>query len=376
MHNGPHVNSDDVELSTSALTALIEALPDSVVVTTVAGRIVAVNNQLCTISGFARDELVGRDIEMLIPTRFRAEHVAQRAAYIAEGGQMRTMSARPDIVLVRADGRELPVDVALSTTGSGAERVVVASVRDATMRREHDLAREREYRFLAAMNELTVSWVTDADGDGAFRTIAARARSLVEADLAYVVVPADNGQMRLQVVDGAGGGKLEGALIPRSGSVAGALMRDPQPLLLARADDDPRMHRPDGWPEHMGPVLFVPLHARDETLGALTIAKHQDRDMFRPSDVTLMRAFAAHATIAILDARAQQQLRRFEVLEDRDRVAVAMHDNVINRISSASLTLHTVLGSDLPSSVTDRLSEAVDELDAAIAAVRDAVFPR
>ena len=62
--------------------------------------------------------------------------------------------------------------------------------------------------------------------------------------------------------------------------------------------------------------------------------------MFRARDIPLMRAFAAHAAIAILDSRAQVSAQRLAILEERDRAADAIHDNVVKRIMSAGLTLH------------------------------------
>jgi hypothetical protein len=106
-----------------------------------------------------------------VPARSRAEHVAERASYVTDGGKMRPMSARLDIVLAGADKREIPVDVALSTTGDGPNRVVVASVRDATARREAGLSREREYRFLAAMGDITSSFFSGGEIDETLRSV-------------------------------------------------------------------------------------------------------------------------------------------------------------------------------------------------------------
>lgn len=153
-------------------------------------------------------------------------------------------------------------------------------------------------------------------------------------------------------------------------------MREQEPALLADASTDPRFHRPAAWPDGMGPALFVPLHARDETLGSLIVAKRRGRPMFRVNDVLLMSTFAAQAALALADARAQDALRGLRVLEDRDRVAAAMRDTVVSRVSGASLTLHTVLQGDLPEVLQDRVWQAIEELDAAVAAIRAAVFPR
>jgi PAS domain S-box-containing protein len=368
--------SQDVEAPFAWFGTLIEALPDGVAVTTLDGRILAVNEQLCSLSGYAREDLEGAPIEMLVPARFRAEHVAQRSAYVNDGGRMRPMSARLDITLVRVDKREVPVDVSLSTTGEGSERVVVAAVRDASARRESELARDREYRFLSAMSSITSALFSSGDVDRTLRAITSQARQLLEADLAALVMPDDNGGLRVALADGHGREQLEGTEVPHDASLAGLVMREREPMLLSDAYADKRFFRHDDWPDDIGPTLIVPLHARDEVLGTLTIANRRGGSMFRSADVTLMRSFAAQSAIAVLDGRNQVRLRLVEVLEDRERVAGRMRESVIKQVSSAALTLHALLEMDLPERARTRLFEVVDELDNAISAVRDALFPR
>ena len=137
------------------------------------------------------------------------------------------------------------------------------------------------------------------------------------------------------------------------------------------------MFRPPSWPGDAGPALFVPMHAGNEILGSLTVAHRHDRDSFTVADIARVRAFAAHASVALEDTRRQAAIQRSHVLEeDRERVADVMRDTVIGRVSSASLRLHGLLRDDLPAEASERIWETIDELDAAIKAIRDAVFPR
>ncbi|HYL51325.1 MAG TPA: PAS domain S-box protein [Acidimicrobiia bacterium] len=357
---------------------LIDTLPDGVVVTTPSGQIVAVNRQFCALSGHARADLVDAPIESLIPSRVRAQHVALRSAYIADGGPTRAMSDRLDIVLLRADGFELPVDVSLSTFGTGSEQLVVAAVRDASVRRRAELEIEQERAFSTAMHTISAALLRGGTIEETLRTISSHARSLLDADLAALAVPADDDPETLvfRVCEGHGADALEGSTVRADASLSGAVMREQEPALLTDASTDPRFHRPAAWPDGMGPALFVPLHARDDTLGSLIVAKRRGRPMFRVNDVLLMSTFAAQAALALTDARAQDALRGLRVLEDRDRVAAAMRDTVVSRVSGASLTLHTVLQGDLAEALQDRVWQAIEELDAAVAAIRAAVFPR
>ena len=288
------------------------------------------------------------------------------------------MSDRLDIVLLRADGVEVPVDVSLSTFGTGREQFVVAAVRDASVRRRAELEVEQERAFSRAMQTVSAALLGGGTIDDTLRTISSHARSLLDADLAALVVPTDDVTVLVfRVCSGHGAESLEGATVPDDASLSGAVMRERESALLTDAATDPRLHRPDEWPADIGPALFVPLHAREDTLGSLIVARRQGRPMFRVNDVLLMKTFAAQAALALADARSQDALRALQVLEDRDRVAAAMRDTVVSRVSGTSLTLHTLLQGGLagvaPGSACGRRSK---KLDSAVSAIRSAVFPR
>jgi PAS domain S-box-containing protein len=369
----------DENLSAEAtlFAEMIDTLPDGVVVATPTGRIVAVNKQLCALSGHARSELVGAPIEVLIPARFRAQHVALRSAYITAGGPTRSMSGRLDIVLLRTDGVEVPVDVSLSTFGTGGEQLAVAAVRDASVRRRAELEVEQERAFSDAIHSISSSLLAGGEIDDTLRTISGHARTLLDADLAALALPTDDvAVLVFRVCNGHGAEALEGSTVPDDASLSGTVMREREPALLHDAATDPRLNRPPSWPDDIGPALFVPLHSGDDALGSLVVARRHGRPMFRVNDVLLMKTFAVQAALALADARGQDALRALRVLEDRDRVAAAMSDTVVNRVSSASLTLHTMLQGDLPESLRERVWNAIEELDGAVSAIRAAVFPR
>jgi PAS domain S-box-containing protein len=356
---------------------LLETLPDGVVVLTPDGRIVAVNTQACGLSGYLPEQLVDARIEMLVPANLRAEHVALRSAYIAEGGSLRPMSQRLDIVLLRADHTEVPVDIALSTIKLDDEQFVIATVRDASIRRQAEIAVEHERSLLTAMNQISIALLEGHELNDTFRAITHHARRLVNSDYAMLTVPSDDrDSLVMRVVDGEGVAALEGSVVPLDSSIAGSVIRDREPQLLADASIDPRMFRPPGWPEDAGPALFVPMYAGPEILGSLTVVKRRDRDLFTVADITRVKTFAAHASVALENARRQEAINRLLVLdEDRQRVASAVHDTVIGRVSSVSLRLHGLLRDDLSPEASARIWESIDELDAAIKAIRDAVFP-
>ncbi len=325
------------------LSPILGALPDAVLVATAGGRIVATNANLCDLTGYSADELRGAPIEMLVPSSRRARHVALRSHYIEEGGGLHAMSDRPDIVVRRADGVEVPVDVALCTVTDSAEGLVVATLRDASRRRNAELAAERERRFLSALNDISAALFADGDLDDTLRLITHEARHALDADLAILVLPNahDDSTLHVHVADGLAQRELVGSPLPEHESMAGFTMRSRQPVLIEDGSEDPRLFRPVGWPPGMGATLIAPLHARGDVVGSITVARLRDRPMFRASEVSFMTNFAEKATLVIALANAQQLAEREHELTIAARVSedrLTLQGELIERLEEVDKT--------------------------------------
>ena len=140
-----------IDLSAFTLTdpfgALMEALPDGVLIADSDGTIAFVNGRLEDLSGYRRSELLGRPVEMLVPERVQPVHERNRARYHDDAG-LRPMGTGLDIRLRRRDGVEVPVDIQLSPVELGGSTVTVAAVRDiAPRKRAEEAIRESEERL-------------------------------------------------------------------------------------------------------------------------------------------------------------------------------------------------------------------------------------
>ena len=113
---------------------VFEAAPSSMLVVSEGGTITLVNTQTERLFGWPRHELVGRPVEVLIPRRSRAEHVARRTAYFASP-EIRAMGPGRDLFGLRRDGSELPVEVTLTPLALPDGPAVLASVIDITERK-------------------------------------------------------------------------------------------------------------------------------------------------------------------------------------------------------------------------------------------------
>lgn len=114
---------------------LLDSAPDAILITDRKGGINYVNTRAEALFGYSRENLLGRPVEVLIPDRHHARHVAYRAAF-AEAPRLRAMGTGLMLHGRRADGSEIPVDVMLSPAGEDPDSLIMAIVRDITDRQQ------------------------------------------------------------------------------------------------------------------------------------------------------------------------------------------------------------------------------------------------
>jgi two-component system, NarL family, sensor histidine kinase DevS len=130
--------------------ALVEAAPDGIVCADEDGTILVANRQTEWLFGYSRDELLGRSVEELLPSRLRGAHRVHRTAYRVDP-RTRPMGAGMQLVGRRSDGTEFPVEISLSPLEAGDDLLVIAVVRDIAERVAADVRlrdAEREVQIL------------------------------------------------------------------------------------------------------------------------------------------------------------------------------------------------------------------------------------
>src|SRR5260221_153556 len=100
-----------------------------------AGRIEMVNTQAERVFGYARTELLGQPVEMLVPERFRGHHPGLRGAFFADP-RSRPMGAGRDLYGLRKDGSEFPVEIGLNPIETDEGPMVLSAIVDISGRKQ------------------------------------------------------------------------------------------------------------------------------------------------------------------------------------------------------------------------------------------------
>jgi PAS domain S-box-containing protein len=147
------IEQDSPQAQRERLEPIIEAVPNSVVVVDSHGMIVAVNAHTEQWFGYARDELQGQAIELLVPERYRPQHLADRNGFMAAASH-RAMGMGRELFACRKDGSEFPVEIGLSPMASTNNLLVLASIVDLTERKKS----EKRFRLVveAAPNAMVM----------------------------------------------------------------------------------------------------------------------------------------------------------------------------------------------------------------------------
>jgi protein-histidine pros-kinase len=133
----------EAKLVQSRFGALLETTPDALFIVNAIGRIVLANSQAERIFGYARGDLIGRPIELLLPERFRESHSSHRSTFFAQP-RSRSMGRGLELFGLRSNGEEFPVEISLSPLETEEGIMVMSAVRDIAERKKA----EQKFRAL------------------------------------------------------------------------------------------------------------------------------------------------------------------------------------------------------------------------------------
>jgi signal transduction histidine kinase len=171
------------------------------------------------------------------------------------------------------------------------------------------------------------------------QVIVRAAAQLLDARYAALGVPDDQGSFAEFVVEGVTDQQWDAiGPLPRQHGMLAVMLHEDRVQRLADIRRAPAF---EGWPAAhpvLKDFLGVPIRDGEETLGIIFLANKRTPGGFGDGDEELLTLFAAHAAIALTNARLHERIRELTVVEERARLARDLHDAVAQKLFSLRLT--------------------------------------
>ena len=194
---------------------------------------------------------------------------------------------------------------------------------------------------LKAVSDAVLAVAANLSVDEVLQKLVDAARELAGARYAALGIPDGEGGFRRFLVAGMSDELIASmGPLPRTHGMLGAMLEGREPYRTDDIHDDPRFR--GWWPRRhpdMRSFLGVPIVSPGGTIiGAFYLTEKDGAATFDAEDQELIELLAAHASIAITNARLYEQSRELSILSERNRLALELHDVVSQKLFSVMLT--------------------------------------
>src|SRR3954468_10453114 len=190
-----------------------------------------------------------------------------------------------------------------------------------------------------ALSDVVLAIASEHEVEPVLQRLVHSARELGGARYAALGIPDGEGAFASFITSGMSEELIASmGPLPRTHGMLGAMLDSAEPHLTDDITADPRFR---GWWPRSHPMmrsfLGVPIVARGEVIGALYLTEKEGGGTFSLADQRLIVLLAAHAAIAIENARLHERSRELSIVEERNRLARELHDNVTQRLFGVAL---------------------------------------
>ena len=231
---------------------------------------------------------------------------------------------------------------------------------------------------LEAMSDAVLAIGGERSVERLLRRLVHTARELAGARYAALGLPDGEGNFAQFITAGMTDEEIAAmGPLPRTHGLLGAMLESDAPFRTEDVRRDPRFR--GWWPSahpQMSSFLGVPICSRGDVIGAFYLTDKEAAPTFSDDDERLIAMLAAHAAIAIDNARLYERARELSVIEERNRLARDLHDSVVQKLFGIVLTAQSAAtlldrSADGARTEVERLQALAQE---AIAELRSLVF--
>ena len=232
--------------------------------------------------------------------------------------------------------------------------------------------------LLLAMSDAILAMAAEPRVERVLRKLVESAGELVDAGYAALGIPDDEGEGFTEFIYTGMSDELVAKIgpLPRRHGLLATMLNETRPFRTPDIRKDPRFQWwPDAHPR-MSSFLGVPVVSRGKVIAAFYLTDKVGATEFSQADQETIEMLAAHAAVAIENARLYERSRELSVIEERNRLARDLHDSVTQTLFSMSLTAEAVAaGIDRdPEAAKEQLESVRDLARAALREMRSLIF--
>ncbi|MDN6887799.1 PAS domain S-box protein [Variovorax sp. CAN2819] len=299
----------------SVFRSLFVAYPDSLLLVDQSGSIMLANPSAAALLGYAEEELLGLNVDALVPDSIRPRHASYREAY-GRAPRPRPMGTHMELVAKRKDGSEVMVEIALSPLQSHGLPFVVAAIRDigAYPRVKQALQRARYSEHLAQLGRLAVD---TRDLQAVLQQVPEIITRALEVEVAMVWL-LDGNRLEFRVASGVGlvpGEEIGAHVANRPDTPPGFVLSQGRPVVVPDYADEARFRVPAAYIDAgLVSALAVPLSDRGRVIGMLSVRSRESK-RFGDEEVRFLESLSSLLATSLQRVQTEEELNHAQRLE-------------------------------------------------------------
>ncbi len=339
----------------------MDAMPDAVVMTGGRGLIRLVNIQAEQVFGYRRDELLGRPVELLLPERYRARHVADREGYMA-APRVRPMGAGLELYGRRRDGSEVPVEISLSPGLLHGEPVIISTVRDISSRKQAEAERAALVRQQQALQAFTDAALAHLSPEELLADLLRRVRDTLAVDTVVVLLlDASGEQLRARAALGLEGEVDQRVRVPVGQGFAGRVAAEQRMVAVADIEQVEGVS-PVLRARGVRSLLGVPLLVEGRLLGVLHVGSLLRRT-FTAGEANLLQLVADRVALALDRSRLYEESQ--EAIRLRNEFLSAISHDLGNPVAAIRMESRLLQAAAAEGTPSEDLHEGLRQIEQA-----------
>ncbi len=298
-----------IEDQKEILQALLQSAPDAVVVVDQNGQILCINAQTENLFGYKKNELIGREVEMLLPERVRSRHSSHRQKYI-QHPRTRPMGIGLELSGLHKDGQEFPVEISLSPVETGRGLLVSAAIRDISYKRKVEDQVRRANNELSTINRIVAACTSTLNLKEILEITLDESLAISQLEGGTICLITDNETLHLAAERAASDATIQDLTthdIKIGECLCGNCAKDLKPLILWDRDSVINYaSRESQRDEKMNFHASFPLATKGKCVGVLCIFTRTER---KPDarGLRLIETLTSQVAIAIENARLYEE---------------------------------------------------------------------